>query len=71
MFIFLIVTLICVFLFGLICFGLVGLGVYFVKWEFIRLKVSFYFDRIMFGLILFLVTLRVLLFSCYYMRGEV
>lgn len=46
------------------------LGIFFLEWDFLRLKFNFYFNRILFSFILFLVTFRVLVFSTYYLNSE-
>nr|UXK95601.1 NADH dehydrogenase subunit 5 [Macropostrongyloides dissimilis] len=47
------------------------LGLYILEWDFLSLKFNFYFNSVLFSLILGLVTLSVLLFSTYYLHGEV
>lgn len=42
----------------------------FLDWIFFSFKFNFYINRIFFSFVLFLVTLRVLLFSTYYIEGE-
>nr|YP_009391040.1 NADH dehydrogenase subunit 5 [Caenorhabditis virilis]ARV88305.1 NADH dehydrogenase subunit 5 [Caenorhabditis virilis] len=46
------------------------LGIYLLEWDFLSLKFNFYFNSILFSFILFLVTLSVLVFSTYYLNGE-
>jgi len=41
-----------------------------LEWDFLSLKFSFYFNSILFSIILTLVTLSVLIFSTYYLSGE-
>lgn len=41
-----------------------------MEWDFLSLKFNFYFNRILFSFILFLVTLRVLVFRTYYLNSE-
>nr|YP_004123399.1 NADH dehydrogenase subunit 5 [Contracaecum rudolphii B Bullini et al., 1986]ACP30396.1 NADH dehydrogenase subunit 5 [Contracaecum rudolphii B Bullini et al., 1986] len=48
----------------------IKLGVFFVEWDFMSFKVNFYFNSLMFSLILMLVTVSVLFFSTYYLSGE-
>lgn len=43
---------------------------FFIEWFFIVLKYSFYLNTVVFSLILLFVTLRVLVFSSYYLSGE-
>nr|AHI51907.1 NADH dehydrogenase subunit 5 [Uncinaria sanguinis] len=46
------------------------LGLMFLEWDFLVLKFSFYFNSILFSLILGLVTLSVLIYSSYYLDSE-
>lgn len=46
------------------------LGIFLLEWDFLRLKFNFYFNRILFSFILFLVTLSVLVFRTYYLNRE-
>lgn len=62
--------LFCVSLFLIFFVSCAKLSFFFVEWDFLSFKVSVYFNRIMFSLILLLVTIRVLVFSTYYLRGE-
>lgn len=41
-----------------------------LEWDFLGLKLNFYFNRVLFSFILFLVTLRVLIFRTYYLDSE-
>nr|AET08628.1 NADH dehydrogenase subunit 5 [Contracaecum osculatum] len=64
-----------VFCLFLICVVIVFLpilkfGIFFVEWDFLSFKVSFYFNSLVFSLILLLVTISVLLFSTYYLDSE-
>lgn len=62
-----------VFLFGGLIvwsFPYIKLTVSILEWDFLRLKFNFYFNSILFSFILFLVTLRVLVFRTYYLNGE-
>lgn len=43
---------------------------FFVEWDFLSLKIYVYFNSVIFSLILLLVTMRVLVFSTYYLDGE-
>lgn len=43
----------------------------FVEWYFFNLKLGLYIDRFFFGCVLFVVTFSVIVFSSYYMEGEV
>nr|YP_009550286.1 NADH dehydrogenase subunit 5 [Heterorhabditis indica]YP_817460.1 NADH dehydrogenase subunit 5 [Heterorhabditis bacteriophora]ABJ80704.1 NADH dehydrogenase subunit 5 [Heterorhabditis bacteriophora]AZU95945.1 NADH dehydrogenase subunit 5 [Heterorhabditis bacteriophora]QAA11090.1 NADH dehydrogenase subunit 5 [Heterorhabditis indica]QAA11102.1 NADH dehydrogenase subunit 5 [Heterorhabditis bacteriophora] len=49
---------------------IVKVGFYLLEWDFLSLKFNFYFNSILFSFILFLVTLSVLVFSSYYLNGE-
>lgn len=44
---------------------------FFVDWYFVVVKFNFYVNSFFFGFVLFLVTLSVILFSTYYMEGEI
>ena len=44
--------------------------VFFIEWVFLVLKYNFYFNSLLFSIILLIVTLRVMLFSSYYLSGE-
>nr|YP_009391064.1 NADH dehydrogenase subunit 5 [Caenorhabditis nouraguensis]ARV88329.1 NADH dehydrogenase subunit 5 [Caenorhabditis nouraguensis] len=46
------------------------LGIFLLEWDFLSLKFNFYFNSILFSFILFLVTFSVLVFSTYYLNGE-
>nr|YP_009162020.1 NADH dehydrogenase subunit 5 [Litoditis aff. marina PmIV]AKS28870.1 NADH dehydrogenase subunit 5 [Litoditis aff. marina PmIV] len=46
------------------------LSISMLEWDFLSLKFNFYFNSILFSFILFLVTLSVLVFSTYYLNGE-
>nr|YP_010892324.1 NADH dehydrogenase subunit 5 [Cylicostephanus longibursatus]WJO90057.1 NADH dehydrogenase subunit 5 [Cylicostephanus longibursatus] len=46
------------------------LSLLFLEWDFLSLKFNFYFNSILFSFILGLVTLSVLVFSTYYLHGE-
>ena len=46
-------------------------SLYWVEWQFFNLKLTFYFNSLSFGLVLFLVTARVLVFCSYYIEGEI
>ena len=48
----------------------IKLGLMLLEWDFLSFKFSFYFNRLLFSIILGLVTLRVLIFSTYYLDGE-
>nr|YP_010519791.1 NADH dehydrogenase subunit 5 [Zoniolaimus dendrolagi]UXP34568.1 NADH dehydrogenase subunit 5 [Zoniolaimus dendrolagi] len=47
------------------------LGFYFLEWDFLSLKFNFYFNSVLFSLILGLVTLSVVIFSTYYLHNEI
>nr|AGY95421.1 NADH dehydrogenase subunit 5 [Hypodontus macropi] len=47
------------------------LGLYFLEWDFLSLKFNLYFNSVLFSMILGLVTLSVLLYSTYYLHGEI
>nr|YP_010938382.1 NADH dehydrogenase subunit 5 [Toxocara apodemi]WLE72141.1 NADH dehydrogenase subunit 5 [Toxocara apodemi] len=64
-----------VFLLFVVCMILVlvpflKVSFFFVEWDFLSFKVFFYFNSVMFSLVLLLVTLSVLVFSTYYLDGE-
>lgn len=62
-----------IFFFGIIIvwsIPFIKIGFFLLEWDFLRLKFNFYFNRILFSFILFLVTLRVLVFSTYYLNRE-
>lgn len=46
------------------------IGFFIFEWDFLRLKFNFYYSRIVFSFILLIVTLSVLIFSTYYLNGE-
>nr|YP_009445098.1 NADH dehydrogenase subunit 5 [Marshallagia marshalli]ATV81507.1 NADH dehydrogenase subunit 5 [Marshallagia marshalli] len=46
------------------------LSLYVMEWDFLSFKLNFYFNSLLFSLILSLVTLSVLVFSTYYLNGE-
>nr|NP_006952.2 NADH dehydrogenase subunit 5 [Ascaris suum] len=62
--------LFCVSLFLIFFVSCVKLSFFFVEWDFLSFKISVYFNSIMFSLILLLVTISVLVFSTYYLSGE-
>lgn len=43
---------------------------FFLDWEFLSFKFNFFFNRVLFSFILILVTISVLVYSCYYLNGE-
>nr|YP_008963978.1 NADH dehydrogenase subunit 5 [Macropicola ocydromi]AGY95433.1 NADH dehydrogenase subunit 5 [Macropicola ocydromi] len=47
------------------------LSLFIMEWDFLSLKFNFYFNSVLFSLVLGLVTLSVLLYSTYYLHGEV
>jgi len=51
-------------------FPFMKLRFFIFEWDFLSLKFNFYFNRILFSFILILVTLSVLIFSTYYLDGE-
>lgn len=51
-------------------FPISKIAFFLVEWDFLSFKISVYFNRIMFSLILLLVTISVLVFSTYYLDGE-
>ena len=53
-----------------IIFSSYFLHLFFLEWFFVVLKYNFYFNSIIFSIILLVVTLRVLVFSSYYLSGE-
>lgn len=68
--IFLIVFLLFVVCIILVLFPFFKLSFFLVEWDFLSFKVFAYFNSVMFSLILLLVTLSVLVFSTYYLDGE-
>nr|YP_003434081.1 NADH dehydrogenase subunit 5 [Teladorsagia circumcincta]ACX85204.1 NADH dehydrogenase subunit 5 [Teladorsagia circumcincta]QEO33937.1 NADH dehydrogenase subunit 5 [Teladorsagia circumcincta] len=46
------------------------LSLFFFEWDFLSLKLNFYFNSVLFSFILGLVTLSVLIFSTYYLNSE-
>nr|UDL72538.1 NADH dehydrogenase subunit 5 [Oesophagostomoides longispicularis] len=58
-------------LLGIMFVPLMKLSFYMLEWDFLSLKFNFYFNSILFSLILGLVTLSVLVFSTYYLHGEI
>lgn len=46
------------------------IGLFFIEWDFVVFKMNFYFNSVLFSLILFLITIRVLVFRTYYLNGE-
>ena len=52
------------------CVPFIKLGLYLLEWDFLSIKFRFYFNSVLFSFILGLVTLRVLLYSTYYLHGE-
>nr|QPF22254.1 NADH dehydrogenase subunit 5 [Ophidascaris sp. CYZ-2020] len=68
--IFLIVFLLFVVSLVLCLLPFVKISVFFVEWDFLSFKVFFYFNSLMFSLVLLLVTISVLVFSSYYLSGE-
>nr|YP_010620899.1 NADH dehydrogenase subunit 5 [Toxocara vitulorum]WAX39113.1 NADH dehydrogenase subunit 5 [Toxocara vitulorum] len=68
--IFLIVFLLFLVCLFLILFPFFKLSFFLVEWDFLSFKIVSYFNSVMFSLILLLVTLSVLVFSTYYLDGE-
>nr|UDL72598.1 NADH dehydrogenase subunit 5 [Paramacropostrongylus typicus] len=58
-------------LLGILWMPMMKMGLYVLEWDFLSLKFNFYFNSLLFSFILGLVTLSVLLFSTYYLHGEV
>nr|YP_009019469.1 NADH dehydrogenase subunit 5 [Chabertia erschowi]AHA52599.1 NADH dehydrogenase subunit 5 [Chabertia erschowi] len=56
---------------GILFLPFMKLSLMFLEWDFLSLKFSFYFNSVLFSLILSLVTLSVLLFSTYYLHNEI
>nr|YP_009024221.1 NADH dehydrogenase subunit 5 [Oesophagostomum asperum]AGL61163.1 NADH dehydrogenase subunit 5 [Oesophagostomum asperum] len=54
----------------IMCVPFMKLGLYLLEWDFLSIKFSFYFNSVLFSFILGLVTLSVLLYSTYYLHGE-
>lgn len=42
-----------------------------IEWSFLLIKYNFYFNSVLFSIILILVSLRVLIFRSYYLKGEI
>lgn len=57
-------------LFLIIFLPLIKLSFFLFEWDFLGLKFNFYFNSLLFSLILGVVTLRVLIFSTYYLDSE-
>lgn len=57
------------FLLFLIFFGFY-FNLFFLEWFFVSLKYNFYFNSLIFSMILIIVTISVLVFSSYYLSGE-
>lgn len=70
--IYIFLILLCfLFIFSLILFVVNAKFVFFFfDWDFLGLKFNFYFNSILFSFILLLVTMSVLVFSSYYLNGE-
>lgn len=51
-------------------FPIIKIRLFLLEWDFLSFKFNFYFNRVLFSFILMLVTLRVLIFSTYYLSGE-
>lgn len=51
-------------------FPFLKISINFSEWDFLSLKFNFYFNSILFSFILILVTFSVLVFSTYYLNGE-
>lgn len=47
------------------------LSLFFFDWGFISLKFDFFFNTILFSIVLFFVCITVFIYSCYYLNGEV
>lgn len=60
----------CVLFFFLVFFFCFDISFFFFDWRFIVFKLNFYFNSLIFSFVLFLVALTVLIFSCYYLVGE-
>nr|UXK95589.1 NADH dehydrogenase subunit 5 [Macropostrongyloides woodi] len=56
---------------GVLLIPYMKLGIYMLEWDFLSIKFNFYFNSILFSMILGLVTLSVLLYSTYYLQGEI
>nr|BAT21228.1 NADH dehydrogenase subunit 5 [Rhabditophanes sp. KR3021] len=52
------------------CFPFFKLSLFFLDWEFLSFKFNFFFNSVLFSFILMLVTMSVLVYSCYYLNGE-
>nr|UDL72610.1 NADH dehydrogenase subunit 5 [Torquenema toraliforme] len=58
-------------LLGILFMPYMKFGLYMLEWDFLSLKFNFYFSSLLFSLVLGLVTLSVLLYSTYYLHGEI
>lgn len=68
--IFLMAIIFILLLFLIIFLPLIKLSFFLFEWDFLGLKFNFYFNSLLFSLILGVVTLRVLIFSTYYLDSE-
>nr|YP_007183104.1 NADH dehydrogenase subunit 5 [Bunostomum trigonocephalum]AEX98038.1 NADH dehydrogenase subunit 5 [Bunostomum trigonocephalum] len=68
--IFLMVLLFLFLLLLVMVIPIMKVGLMFFEWDFLALKFNFYFNSLLFSLVLGLVTLSVLIFSTYYLDGE-
>nr|YP_009450251.1 NADH dehydrogenase subunit 5 [Ortleppascaris sinensis]AOV93986.1 NADH dehydrogenase subunit 5 [Ortleppascaris sinensis] len=62
-----VLAVVCVFI---VVSPFMEISFFFCEWDFLSFKVSFYFNSMMFSLILLLVTISVLFFSTYYLDSE-
>nr|UXK95541.1 NADH dehydrogenase subunit 5 [Macropostrongyloides baylisi] len=60
-----------VFIMSLLYVPYMKLGIYLLEWDFLSFKFNFYFNSVLFSVILGLVTLSVLLYSTYYLHSEI
>nr|BAV78661.1 NADH dehydrogenase subunit 5 [Steinernema glaseri] len=64
-----VISFLFIFFFMLLSFEF-KIGLFFFDWDFLSLKFNFYYNSILFSFILLIVTLSVLVFSAYYLNGE-
>lgn len=63
-------VLFCILFLVGVLLSFMNVSFFLVEWDFMALKFSVYYNRVMFSLVLLLVTLRVLVFRTYYLNGE-
>nr|BAV81434.1 NADH dehydrogenase subunit 5 [Parascaris equorum] len=63
-------VLFCILFLVGVLLSFMNVSFFLVEWDFMALKFSVYYNSVMFSLVLLLVTLSVLVFSTYYLNGE-